>query len=141
MQLLNEIVDSSDIVNETITLPYDVRQKSRVKAKLDSGEEVSLLLPRGSVLRDGNILRADSGLLVKVIAAQESVSVAYASDQISLMKACYHLGNRHVPLQIDEDSLRYQNDHVLDAMVQGLGLDVKHELSAFEPESGAYAHH
>jgi len=140
MLLLNEVIVSNETVDETLTLPFDVRQKSRLKTRLDSGDEVSLLLPRGSVLRHGNILRSESGLLVKVIAAKENVSVVYSKENIALMKACYHLGNRHVPLQISEDFLCYQKDHVLDAMIQGLGLEVSHEQSTFEPESGAYAH-
>ena len=91
-------------------------------------------------MRHGNILRAESGLLVKVIAAKENVSIVYSDDKVLLMRACYHLGNRHVPLQVSDDFLRYQKDHVLDEMVVGLGLEVSHEQSSFEPESGAYAH-
>jgi len=140
MLLLNELIDSNETVNETLTLSFDARQKSRLKTKLDGGDEVSLLLPRGSVLRHGNILRSESGLMVKVIAAKENVSVVYSKEGLALMKACYHLGNRHVPLQISEEFVCYQKDHVLDAMIQGLGLEVSHVQSAFEPESGAYAH-
>jgi len=140
MLLFYEIVETTVDVDKTLTLPFDVRQKSRIKTKLDNGEEVSLLLPRGSVLRHGNILRAESGLLVKIIAAQESVSAVYSDDNILLMKACYHLGNRHVPVQVSNDFLRYQKDHVLDEMLIGLGLKILHEQSSFEPESGAYAH-
>ena len=140
MILFSEIIETTELVDKTITLPFDVRQKSRMKAEMDNGEEVSLMLPRGSVLRHGNILRAESGLLVKVVAAQESVSAVYSDDQVLLMKACYHLGNRHVPVQVSNDFLRYQKDHVLDDMVIGLGLKVSHEQSSFEPESGAYAH-
>ena len=140
MILINEILETTDSASETLTLPFDVRQKSRIKCKLDNGDDVFLQLPRGSVLRHGNILRAESGLIVKVIAAQESVSVVNSDNKILLMKACYHLGNRHVPLQVSSDFLRYQEDHVLDAMVLGLGLKVSHEQASFEPESGAYAH-
>ena len=140
MILINEIIETTDSASETLTLPFDVRQRSRIKSKLDNGDDVFLQLPRGSVLRHCNILRAESGLIVKVIAAQESVSVVNSDNKILLMKACYHLGNRHVPLQVSSDFLRYQKDHVLDAMVLGLGLKVSHEQASFEPESGAYAH-
>ena len=141
MQLFNEIISSSDECSDTLTLPFDLRQKSRMKVRLDDGQDASLILPRGSVLRDGNLLRAESGLVVRIIAAEEEVSTVCSEVKILLMLACYHLGNRHVPLQIAENFVRYQKDHVLDDMIKGLGLIAKHEHAMFEPESGAYAHH
>ena len=140
MHVINEVIESSEKIDETLTLPFEVRQKSRIKVKLDNGEPVTLILPRGGILRHGNLLRAESGLVVKIIAAQESVSAVYSDDKILLMKACYHLGNRHVPVQVSNEYLCYQKDHVLDDMLLGLGLKVLHEHSSFEPESGAYAH-
>ena len=97
------------------------------------------MLERGSVLRHGELLRADNGLIVEVRAADEEVAVISTADTFLLSRACYHLGNRHVPLQIGEGWLRIQRDHVLEDMVQSLGLLVKHELAPFEPESGAYS--
>lgn len=78
---------------------------------------------------------------MQVLAAQESVSTVYLNDPLLLARACYHLGNRHVPLQIDSGFIRYQHDHVLDDMVRGLGLEVSIERTTFEPESGAYGRH
>ena len=125
----------------TLTLPFELRQKSRLRAVLDDGTEVGLMLPRGEVMRGGDCLRAENGLVIELIAANESVSTVSSSDVLLLQKACYHLGNRHVPLQITENGLRYLQDHVLDQMVESLGLTVLHEMAPFEPESGAYHQH
>ena len=99
------------------------------------------MLERGSVLRHGELLRAENGLVVEVRAANEEVAVISTEDSFLLARACYHLGNRHVPLQIGKGWLRIQRDHVLEEMVESLGLLVKHELAPFEPESGAYSGH
>lgn len=125
----------------SLTLPFELRQKSRLHAKLDNGIEAGLFLPRGTVLRDGDLLRADNGLIIKVCAAIEEVSTAFANNSLLLARACYHLGNRHVALQIGPDWLRYLHDHVLDDMLNHLGLSVKLERAPFEPETGAYHSH
>ncbi|MDH5217060.1 MAG: urease accessory protein UreE [Gammaproteobacteria bacterium] len=130
--------NSSDACQYTLTLPFDLRQKSRLRAKLDNGVEAALQLKRGTILRSGDVLKADSGELILVQAALENVSTAFTENNLLFARACYHLGNRHVPLQIEENCLHYQSDHVLDHMLIELGLDLKHELIAFEPESGAY---
>ncbi|MBI3563464.1 MAG: urease accessory protein UreE [Gammaproteobacteria bacterium] len=122
----------------SLTLPFDLRQKSRLRARLDDGREVALILPRGYILRSGECLRAEDGTVVAIKAALETVSLVRSEDPVLLARACYHLGNRHVPLQIGPGWCRYLHDHVLDAMVQGLGLNVGCELAAFEPENGAY---
>lgn len=124
----------------TLTLPYGLRQKSRLRTQLDDGREVALVLSRGPVLRDGDRLKTQDGMVLQVRAAQEEVSTARSSDPLQLARACYHLGNRHVPLQIGEGWLRYRRDHVLDAMVCELGLKILPETAPFEPEGGAYAH-
>jgi urease accessory protein len=133
----SEGVEASD----TLTLPFELRQKSRLRARLDSGEEVALLLPRGRVLRGGDLLLASDGGAVRVRAAAEYVSTATAGEPVALARAAYHLGNRHMPLQVGDGFLRYQADHVLDEMVRGLGLTVKSEQAPFEPEAGAYGEH
>ncbi len=122
----------------TLTLPFELRQKSRLKAQLDDATEVGLILSRGELLRGGDFLRAENGLLIKIIAADETVSTVTHKEPIMLLRASYHLGNRHVPLQISESWIRYTHDHVLDDMVIGLGLDVICEQAPFEPEGGAY---
>jgi urease accessory protein len=129
----------------TLTLPFELRQKSRLRTWLDNGTDVGLFLPRGTVLRHGDRLRTTTGLVVEVRAAPESVSTARTDDCRLLACAAYHLGNRHVLLQVDAGWLRYLHDHVLDRMVQELGLDVICEQAPFEPEAGAHgevnAHH
>lgn len=124
--------------DSTLTLPFESRQKSRLRVRLDNGEEAALFLQRGQILRDGDRLRSDSGFLVEVRAAPETVSTAQCADATLLARACYHLGNRHVALQIGPGWVRYRHDHVLDDMVRGLGLEVRCEQSPFEPEPGAY---
>lgn len=138
----NKISDACDHTGRdhdvSITLPFETRQKSRLQAVMDTGEEIGLLLPRGTVLRDGDLLKTESGLVIKVQAAEESVSTAQVNDPTLFARACYHLGNRHVPLQVGENWLRYLHDHVLDDMLKGLGVITKHEHAPFEPEAGAY---
>lgn len=125
----------------TLTLPFHQRQKSRLRVTLDNGEEAALQLRRGSVLHHGQLLRANGEVLVEVRAAKEAVSTAYANNPLLLTKAAYHLGNRHVALQIDKRWVRYLSDHVLDEMVRKLGLRVVIGKAPFEPEAGAYAGH
>lgn len=123
----------------SLTLPFDLRQKSRLRATLDDGREAALVLPRGEVLRSGECLRAEDGTIISIKAAAETVSTVSCADPVLLARACYHLGNRHVPLQIGAGWCRYLHDHVLDDMVRGLGLSVSCEQAPFEPEGGAYA--
>jgi urease accessory protein len=122
-----------------LVLPFDQRQKSRLLTALSDGTEVGLMLPRGTVLRGGDLLQADDGRVVEVVAAMEDVSVVQSHDAAQLARAAYHLGNRHIAVQITADSLRYLHDHVLDDMVRGLGFEVRFANLPFEPEGGAYA--
>jgi urease accessory protein len=127
-----------------LVLPFGGRSKSRARVLLDNGEEAGIFLERGSVLRHGDLLLADDGRVVEVEAASETVSTVHTADGLMLVRAAYHLGNRHVALQIGPGWLRYQHDHVLDDMLRGFGLTVKVEEAPFEPEGGAYvraAHH
>jgi urease accessory protein len=121
-----------------LELPFELRSRSRLRARLSSGEEVGVLLGRGQVLRGGELLRASDGRIIQVVAAPETVSTVRAPDPRMLARAAYHLGNRHVALQLGEDWLRYSHDHVLEEMVRGLGLSVTIEQAPFEPEAGAY---
>jgi urease accessory protein len=122
-----------------LVLPFELRQRSRLLAALDSGEEVGLLMPRGTVLRGGDRLQSSDGRLVEVVAAPEELSIVRSNDNRQLARAAYHLGNRHIAVQITADSIRYLKDHVLDDMLRGLGLQVASEVLPFEPEAGAYA--
>jgi len=141
MLQITEKLSATATPSVSLTLPFDKRQKSRLRVFLDDSQEVALMLERGSVLRHGDLLRADNGLIVEVCAANEEVAVVSTEDSFLFARACYHLGNRHVPLQIGENCLRFQRDHVLEEMIHSLGLSVKHELSPFEPEGGAYGGH
>jgi urease accessory protein len=128
-------------VDAQLVLPFELRSKSRLRTALSNGEEVGLVLERGTVLRGGDLLEADDGRIVEVVAAPETVSTVTTSDPWQLSRVAYHLGNRHVALQIGAGWVRYQHDHVLDDMVRGLGSSMKLEQSPFEPEAGAYSGH
>jgi urease accessory protein len=122
----------------TLSLPLDSRNKSRLRVTLDDGRDAGLFLQRGTGLRHGDLLASDEGFTVLIKAAPETVSSVHCDDPLLLARASYHLGNRHVALQIGPGLLRYQHDHVLDAMLEGLGLAVTVERAPFEPEPGAY---
>jgi urease accessory protein len=122
-----------------LTLPFELRQRSRLLAVLDSGEEVGLMMPRGTILRGGDQLLASDGRRVAILAAREPLSIVRSADVRLLARAAYHLGNRHVALEVTIDSIRYLHDHVLDDMLRGLGLQVDFEQLPFEPEAGAYS--
>ncbi|MBF0265470.1 MAG: urease accessory protein UreE [Gammaproteobacteria bacterium] len=124
-----------------IKLSFEVRQKSRFKTQLNDGIEVGVVLSRGHILRDGDCLLAEDNQVVRIVADDETLSIVDCDDPLMLCKACYHLGNRHVALQIKKDQISYLHDHVLDDMVKGLGLSVRVEQAPFEPEDGAYASH
>jgi len=126
-----------------LVLPFELRQKSRLRATVTGGEEIGLFLERGTVLRDGDCLRADDGRVVRVVAAAEDLLEVRCRDAVALARAAYHLGNRHTPAQIGAGWLRIAADDVLAAMLRGLGADVEAIHAAFEPEAGAYGagHH
>jgi len=105
---------------------------------LDDGTPASVILERGTVLRDNDRLVSDDGQVIAVHAANELVSTVHASDPLALVLAAYHLGNRHVPLQIANGWVRYQHDHVLDDLVIGIGLEIVVEHAPFEPVGGSY---
>ena len=133
--------DSTTNARERLVLPFERREKARQRARLESGREVGIRLPRGTVLRGGDRLRAANGLLVEIVAAPERVSTVRCATPRDLARTAYHLGNRHVALEVGDDWVRYLADHVLDAMIEQLGLAVVHELQPFEPEAGAYGGH
>ncbi|HEY0712167.1 MAG TPA: urease accessory protein UreE [Polyangia bacterium] len=140
MVRLTEILSDAPEGRESdgLTLDFDRRRKSRQRVVLDSGVEAGLFLPRGTVLREGDRLRGDDGSVVRVKAAPETLSVVAAQDRLQLARAAYHLGNRHLPVEITAMGLQYQHDHVLDTMVRGLGLEVTVCEGPFNPEGGAY---
>ncbi|NIF86850.1 urease accessory protein UreE [Burkholderia sp. Cy-637] len=122
----------------TLTLAYDARCRSRFAATLDSGEELAVVLPRGTVLADGDVLVADDGALVRVVAAAEAVMRVRAPDALTFTRAAYHLGNRHTPVEIGLDTLKLEYDPVLADMLTRLGARVERVEAPFQPEAGAY---
>ena len=135
---ITEILKSKSLPTVTLSLPINSRVKSRIKVTLDDGREAGLFLPRGKILRNGDLVASEDGIVVEIKAAPELVSTVTSDNPHALALASYHLGNRHVPLQVEPTWLRYLHDHVLDDMVKGLGLSVKTETAPFEPEAGAY---
>jgi urease accessory protein len=127
----------------TVELDWDVRQKSRFDATDSTGRELGIFLPRGTTVRGGDVLVAEDGSLIKVIAAPQSVlKITHCSTHgtpYDLIRAAYHLGNRHVPIELKPDHLKIEPDHVLADMLRAMHLIVNAVDETFEPESGAYA--
>jgi len=140
MLQLNTLYNGAEAATDTLELDFSARSKSRQRVRLASGAEAALLLPRGSVLRGGQGLRGDDGRIVRVVSAPEALLEARCADAPALARAAYHLGNRHVAVEIGAGFLRIQADHVLEQMLRGLGVEVHALHAPFEPEAGAYAH-
>ena len=129
----------------TVELDWDVRQKSRFDTVDSQGRRIGVFLPRGTAVRGGDVLVAEDGSLIKVIAAPQAVLVITHCTQhgtpFDLTRAAYHLGNRHVPIELKPDHLKIEPDHVLAAMLRSMHLIVREADEAFEPEGGAYGAH
>ena len=127
----------------TLELDWDTRQKSRFEATDSSGRTLGVFLPRGTVVRGGDVLVADDGSLVRVVAAPQAVlKITHCTQHgtpYDLIRAAYHLGNRHVPIELKPDHLKIEPDHVLADMLRAMHLIVHAVEEAFEPENGAYA--
>ena len=127
----------------TVELDWDTRSKSRFDAIDSSGRRLGVFLPRGRVLRGGDVLVAEDGSLVRVQAAAQAVLVVRHCPQhgspFDLLRAAYHLGNRHVQLELKPDRLQLEPDHVLADLLRQMHLIVGEEQAPFEPEAGAYA--
>jgi urease accessory protein len=124
-----------------LRLPFDLRQKSRLRTKLVCGEDAWLMIPRGEILRGGDRLLATDGRIIEVVAEPEQVLHIECANATQLARAAYHLGNRHVPVQVGNGFLRIAVDHVLEEMLKGLGARLTPMLASFEPEAGAYGTH
>jgi urease accessory protein len=129
----------------TIELDWDIRQKSRFDATDSQGRQIGVFLPRGTAVRGGDVLVAEDGSLVRVIAAPQPVlrithCTAHGTP-FDLTRAAYHLGNRHVPIELKPDHLKIEPDHVLADMLRSMHLIVVAVEEAFEPEGGAYGSH
>lgn len=128
----------------TVQLDWDVRQKSRFDATDSQGRHLGVFLPRGTVVRGGDVLVAEDGSMVRVEAAPQTVLRITACSQhgspFDLTRAAYHLGNRHVPIELQPDHLKIEPDHVLADMLRRMHLTVIETQEGFEPEGGAYGH-
>lgn len=147
MLTLHTKVDHADHVDGEIVLNFDLREKSRLRTALTSGEEVAIITVRGTVLRNGDLLKGDDGRVVRILAAKEDTYRVECDSMRELLRCAYHLGNRHTQVHIgcigDYSYLRIRHDPVLKEMLEGLGASVIAEHAAFEPETGAYGggHH
>lgn len=143
MLTLHTKVNQADRIDGELILPYELREKSRLRATLSSGEEVAVLTVRGTVLRDGDLLKGNDSRIVKVSAAPEATYRVDCVSPQALLRCAFHLGNRHTQAQVGDGWLRIRRDPVLKDMLTGLGANVLEEQAPFEPESGAYggAHH
>ena len=122
-----------------LKLPFEMRNKSRFSEKLSDGRELHFFLPRGNVLASDDVVIGDDGTIIRISAADQEVVTIVSADLQQLTRAAYHLGNRHIPVQIGKGFLRIEPDSVLEGMIHQLGLELKQELAPFEPETGAYA--
>jgi urease accessory protein len=129
----------------SITLDWDVRQKSRFESTDSAGRQVGVFLQRGQVVRGGDVLVGEDGSLLKVLAAPQAVlRISHCSQHgtpFDLTRAAYHLGNRHVPIELQTDHLKIEPDHVLADMLRAMHLIVHEVQDSFEPENGAYGEH
>ena len=138
MLTLHTKVARADAIAAELVLPYELREKSRLRAALTSGEEVAVFTVRGTVLRDGDLLRGDDGRVVRIVAAAEATYRVACPTPRDLLRCAFHLGNRHTQAQVGDGFLRIRQDSVLKEMLEGLGATVTAEDAPFEPESGAY---
>ena len=125
-------------VEAQLVLPYDLREKCRLRATLAGGEEVAVFTARGSVLRDGDLLTGEGGRVVRIVAASEATYLVRCADPHTLLRCAFHLGNRHTQAQVGDGFLRIRRDPVLKEMLEGLQAVVSEESAPFEPEAGAY---
>jgi urease accessory protein len=133
--------NSDAVVSFTLPMTAVDRTRSRHRLETDAGEMLNLHLPRGTVLRDRDLLQSEDGsCLVLVTAKPEPVLTVRASTPLLLLRAAYHLGNRHVSLEVADSYVRFSPDSVLQGMLEKMGLEVTEEIVPFQPEIGAYGH-
>lgn len=142
MIILTQRCSTPATADTTLSLEAEARSRPRQHCQLDNGEPGYLRLPRGTRLQAGDCLASESGdRIVQIIAKPESILTVTAPEPEELLKAAYHLGNRHVPLEITCHYLRLSPDPVLEKMLQQMGLTVTADVTPFFPERGAYHHH
>ena len=133
---------TNETITATLTLPFDLRSKSRQRVTLSGGQPAAVVLPRGTVIRGGDVLAtAEKDVKISVIAADEAVLFITARTPQLLLQGAYHLGNRHIPVEVNASYLAITADAVLADMLTLLGLTVQPAMRPFEPEHGAYSGH
>ncbi|CAA0122277.1 Urease accessory protein UreE [BD1-7 clade bacterium] len=125
--------------DDSVMLDLDQRRKFRLKTQSRLGDEVRIFLDRDKPMQLGDTLVADCGKTLKVVGKPEPLVVARANDAVTFARVCYHLGNRHLTVQINALELRFKPDHVIEELVESFGLALEHTDTVFEPEPGAYA--
>ncbi len=131
---------STGEASDRLALTWELRRKSRLKATTESGQEIGLFLPRGTILFEGDLLRTTDDRLIGIEAAPEDVSTIASPDAVLLARLAYHLGNRHVRTQVGPGFIRYRHDRGTDELVRSLGAEVTVEELPFEPERGTKDH-
>jgi urease accessory protein len=132
------IIDSQKQAKKFLYLDFDTRQRSRFKAYTQQQEDVGVDLPRTETIKHNSVLSDHQGNLIQIMAAKQALIEVTADNNFDLMKGAYHLGNRHVPLMLTPEALYFEPDHVLEAMLNQLGLNTQTVQAPFEPETGAY---
>lgn len=127
--------------SDGVTLDFDARHRRRIRMVTDGGEDVLLNLPKAAAMADGDGLQLNVGGWLEVRAAAEPLLEIHCGNQFDLVRVTWHLGNRHLPTEILSDCLRIRPDHVIEEMVKGLGAEVLHVETRFQPEGGAYGEH
>ncbi|MFB8791366.1 MAG: urease accessory protein UreE [Potamolinea sp.] len=138
-QRLSE-VDVDITVSLTLSLTAFERTRTRHRFETPDGQSLYLRLPRGTVLHDGDLLQSEDNVVLRIAAKPEPVLTVTSQTNLDLLRASYHLGNRHVPLEVTTTYLRLSPDPVLQTMLEQLGLKVTEEVVPFQPENGAYGH-
>jgi urease accessory protein len=131
--------DQKAAIRGRLALPFERRVKTRQRVTTESGEEMAVMLPRGEVLRGGDLVATSDGRLLQIVASPEAVLHVTCATPQDLARAAYHLGNRHVAVEVGDGYLRLAADHVLKEMLEGLGATLTEMNVAFEPEAGAYS--
>lgn len=138
MLLFIEFTDSS-VADHRVSLTFHERTKARQRITTDTGVDAGIQIERAQVLAPGQKLKSEQGAILEVLAKPELVGVATTDSNLLFSRACYHVGNRHAEVQIEEKKLVYLHDHVMDEMLTLLGLNVSCQQLPFHPEKGAYA--
>jgi len=139
MLTLHTKINSAETIAAQLILPYDLREKSRLRATLSNGEEVGVFTTRGTVLRHGDLLTGDDGRVIQIVSAAEPTYRVECATAHGLLRCAFHLGNRHTQAEVGAGFLRIRQDSVLKEMLEGLGAVVTPDNAPFEPESGAYS--